>query len=98
MLSFLISFIILAVLISEILADPWISSVIIPACEPDKLMTFLSKDFIDIAKSVDETSSPVDNKISFSLKSGGLFKKVTSLDILTNSSVVLPIADTTTTG
>ena len=51
---------------------------------------------MDIAKRVDDTNSPVDNKVSFSLKSGAFSLKVTSSDILTSSSVDFPIAETTT--
>ena len=84
--------------ISDILAEPCISSVVIPAWDPDRLITFLSRDFMDIAKRVDDTNSPVDNKVSFSLKSGAFSLKVTSSDILTSSSVDFPIAETTTIG
>ena len=93
-----ISSIILEVLISEILAEPWILSVVIPACKPDKLRTSISNDYIDNAKRVEETNSPVESKVSFSLRYGFLLLKVTSSDIFTRSSVVLPIAETTTTG
>ena len=66
MLFLPISSLSLLIFMSDILADPWISLVSIPAWEPDKLITFFPNELIEIANKVDETNYPVDNKISLS--------------------------------
>ncbi len=77
-----------------ILALPWVESVIIPACEPVKDLASKPRLAMAIATSAIEIRSPAVSSMSSSRPGGsGLTSSARSC----SSSVVSPIAETTTT-
>ena len=79
---------------SMILALPWLESVISPACEPVKERASKPRLPMAIATSAIEMRSPAVSSMSSSRRSGAA---EICLAMPSSSSVVSPIADTTTT-
>ena len=80
---------------SRILALPWSVSVTIPACEPVNETAGTPSASTAMHSSAIEIRSPAVSSMSISRPPGAL--GATSLARRTRSSVVLPIAETTTT-
>ncbi len=80
-------------LTSRIFALPWTVSVTIPACEPVKLTAWTRWSMIAMQSSAIEMRSPAVRSMSSSRPCGSW---ATSWASRTRSSVVLPIAETTT--
>ena len=80
-------------LTSRIFALPWTVSVTIPACEPVKLTAWTPWSMIAMQSSAIEIRSPAVSSMSSSRPCGSWD---TSWASRTRSSVVLPIAETTT--